>query len=86
MAPYAAAKSGMARIVEALSEEQRPRRIRINRIAPTFIDTSRNRAEMPDANPADWTKPDAIADVIAFLLSPQSRAINGALLPVTNNA
>jgi len=84
MAAYAAAKSGVARLVEALSQELRERSIRINALLPSIIDTPRNRADMPDADPAEWTSPAAIADVIAFLCSPQSRAINGASLHVTN--
>lgn len=86
MAPYAAAKSGVARIVEALSEELQPRRIRVNAVAPAIIDTPRNRADMPDADPSSWTSPRAIAEVIAFLAGPQARAVNGVLLPVTNAA
>lgn len=53
MAPYAAAKSGVARIVEALSEELKPRGIRVNAVAPAIIDTPRNRMDMPNADPAD---------------------------------
>ncbi|MET0309830.1 MAG: SDR family oxidoreductase [Sphingomonas sp.] len=84
MGAYAAAKSGVARITEALAHELAPRRIRVNSILPAIIDTPRNRADMPDADPTGWTAPDAIADVIAFLVSPASRAINGAAVPVTN--
>lgn len=86
MAPYAAAKSGTSRIVEALSAELKPRRIRVNAVLPAIIDTPRNRADMPDADPAAWTSPAAVAETILFLASPQSRAINGAQVPVTNNA
>lgn len=86
MAPYAAAKSGTSRIVEALSSELKPRRIRVNAVLPSIIDTPRNRADMPDTDPADWTTPAAVAETILFLASPQSRAINGAQIPVTNNA
>lgn len=85
MAPYAAAKSGVARIVEALSEELKSRAIRVNAVAPAIIDTPRNRADMPDADPAEWTSPAAIAATIAFLVGPESRAINGAIIPVTHN-
>jgi len=38
---------------------------------------------MPDADTSAWVKPEAIADVILFLASPASRAISGALIPVT---
>ncbi|WP_313440098.1 SDR family oxidoreductase [Novosphingobium sp.] len=86
MAPYGASKSAVARLVEGLSQELRPRRIRVNAIAPAIIDTPRNRADMPDADPRDWTTPAAIAEVIRFLCTPASRALNGAVIPVTNNA
>lgn len=86
MAPYAAAKSGIARLTEALAAELAPRRIRVNSILPRTIDTPDNRAAMPDADPSGWTSPAAIADVIAFLIGPQARAINGAHIPVTNAA
>lgn len=86
MGAYAAAKSAVARLVEALAEELKPRGMRINAVLPLVMDTPRNRAEMPDASPRDWTTTEAVADVIAFLTSRQARAINGALVPTTNNA
>lgn len=84
--PYGAAKSGVARLTEALAAELRPRRIRANAILPAIIDTPTNRRDMPDADPAEWTAPGAIAEVVDFLVSDRSRAVNGALLPVTNAA
>jgi hypothetical protein len=35
-------------------------------IVPSTIDTPQNRKSMPDADPAKWVKPEAIADVIYF--------------------
>jgi len=84
MAAYAAAKSGVARLVEALAAELAPRGIRANAVLPGVIDTPTNRRDMPRGNPAKWTHPDAIADAIAFLIGPQSRAVNGVSLAVTN--
>jgi NAD(P)-dependent dehydrogenase (short-subunit alcohol dehydrogenase family) len=52
--------------------------------AERSIGTPANRPTMPDADPSSWTHPDAIAAVAAFLVSPAARAVNGALLPVTN--
>lgn len=83
--PYAAAKSGVARLAEALSRELAPR-ARVNVVLPAIIDTPRNRADMPDVDPSLWTSPDAVADAIAFLAAPKSRAVNGAQLPVVNAA
>jgi len=86
MAPYAAAKSAVARMVESLSQELKSVQIRVNAVLPSIIDTPRNRADMPDADPAEWTSTDAIAETLLFLAGPEARAINGALIPVTNNA
>ena len=37
---------------------------------------------MPGADFARWTSPAAIAEVIAFLLSPASAPVTGTVLPV----
>lgn len=79
MGAYAAAKSGVARLTEALGG----RGVAVNAILPGTIDTPQNRADMPDADPGQWTSPAAIADVVWFLASREAHAINGALVPVT---
>jgi len=38
---------------------------------------------MPKADPSRWVAPSDLAEVIAFLCSPQARAIHGASLPVS---
>jgi NAD(P)-dependent dehydrogenase (short-subunit alcohol dehydrogenase family) len=84
--PYGAAKAGVARLTEALASELRSRRIRVNAILPSIIDTPQNRLDMPDASFSNWTSPVAIADALYFLATPAARAITGALIPVTNGA
>jgi len=84
MGAYAAAKSGVARLTESLAAEVKMRGIRVNAILPGTIDTPKNRQDMPKADHQQWTDPAAIAEVIHFLLSDSSRAITGALIPVTN--
>jgi NAD(P)-dependent dehydrogenase (short-subunit alcohol dehydrogenase family) len=37
---------------------------------------------MPNANPANWVAPEALADVVVFLASDAARAVHGAALPV----
>jgi NAD(P)-dependent dehydrogenase (short-subunit alcohol dehydrogenase family) len=83
MGAYAASKSGVHRLTEALAEELAGQGVTVNALLPSIIDTPTNRADMPDADFSTWVQPGAIADVILFLASPAARAITGALIPVT---
>lgn len=82
MGAYAAAKSGVARLTEALAEELKSEAITVNAVLPSIIDTPANRADMPSADFARWVSPLALAGVIAFLLSDEGAPITGACLPV----
>ena len=82
MGPYIAAKSEVMRITETLAAELGPYGINVNSVLPTVIDTPQNRTAMPKADPSHWVAPQSLAAFIAFLMSPQAEAINGALIPV----
>ncbi len=82
MAAYAVAKSALHALVRVLAAENRSRGVRVNAVLPGTIDTAANRAAMPNADRASWTPPEAIARTIAFLLSPDSAPVTGALVPV----
>lgn len=82
-AAYAASKAAVIRLVEAIAAEHRQDRISANCILPGTIDTPQNRAAMPDAKPDIWISPAAIAEVIAFLISPPGRLVTGAAIPAT---
>jgi NAD(P)-dependent dehydrogenase (short-subunit alcohol dehydrogenase family) len=80
---YIASKSAVIRLTESMAAELRERGINVNCVLPTILDTPANRTAMPDADPARWVAPRALADVIAFLASDAARAIHGAAVPVT---
>jgi len=82
MGAYAASKAGVMRLTESLAEELKDQGVRVNAVLPSIIDTAANRADMPDADFTRWVSPQALAGVIAFLLSDEARDITGALLPV----
>lgn len=82
MAAYAVAKSALHALVRVLALENRGRGVRFNAVLPGTIDTEANRRTMPDADRSSWTPPEAIARTIAFLLSPDSAPVSGALVPV----
>lgn len=83
MGGYAASKAAVHRLTESLAEELKGSNVTVNAILPSIIDTPTNRADMPDADFSEWVKPEAVADVILFLVSSGARAITGALVPVT---
>jgi NAD(P)-dependent dehydrogenase (short-subunit alcohol dehydrogenase family) len=82
MGAYAAAKSGVARLTEAMAEEFKDRGITVNAVLPSILDTPANRADMPKADPARWVRPEALARVVLFLLSDDGAPVTGALIPV----
>jgi NAD(P)-dependent dehydrogenase (short-subunit alcohol dehydrogenase family) len=82
MGAYAASKAGVAKLTEALAEELKDKHITVNAILPSILDTPRNRLDMPQADFSLWVTPTEAAEVIAFLVSDEARAITGALIPV----
>lgn len=83
MAPYAASKAGVRALTESLADELKARRVRVNAVLPTIIDTPANRSDMPDADRTAWVRPEAAAKVIAFLISDDAGAITGASVPLS---
>lgn len=83
VAAYTASKAGVAAFTASLAEELRERRIRVNAVLPTILDTPANRADMPDADPGGWVSPAAAGRVIAFLLSDAAGAVTGAAIPLS---
>ena len=83
---YSASKSAVLRLTESIAAELKNSNINVNCILPGTIDTPQNRKAMPNGDFSKWVKPEAIAEVILFLISDAARAINGAALPVFGKA
>jgi NAD(P)-dependent dehydrogenase (short-subunit alcohol dehydrogenase family) len=82
MVAYAASKGAVATLTQAMAEELAAEEIWVNAVAPSILDTSANRAAMPDAPHHLWVAPAAIAELIIFLASPENRVTRGAVIPV----
>ena len=82
MGAYLASKSVVMRLTESLSEEVKNAGVNVNAVLPTVIDTPRNRADMPAADPSNWVDPEDLGNVICFLGSDAAKAVHGALVPV----
>ena len=79
---YVAAKAAVAAMTRSMAAELRPAGILVNAVLPDTIDTAANRASMPKADFSQWTAPAAIAETIAWLVSPGNTTVTGALIPV----
>jgi NAD(P)-dependent dehydrogenase (short-subunit alcohol dehydrogenase family) len=82
MAAYAVSKVAVHALVRVLAIENAGNGVRFNAVLPGTIDTPANRRAMPNADRSKWTSPEAIAAVMAFLLSPESAPTTGARVPV----
>lgn len=81
MAAYSVSKAALAHLTRLLDLELHPHGIRVNAVLPQLIDTPRNRAVFPAEQLAHAVTPEAIAEIIAFLVSDAAAPISGALLP-----
>jgi NAD(P)-dependent dehydrogenase (short-subunit alcohol dehydrogenase family) len=81
LAAYSVSKAALAYLTRTLDVELRPHGIRVNAVAPQLIATPANRASLPEEVIAHATAPDAIAGVIAFLVSDAAAPVSGAILP-----
>ena len=82
---YSVAKAGVVRMTELLCSELIPRGIRVNAVAPNYIDSTfeagrdwRSMRKLGDSK----TPPEDIAMVIKWLVSEESGWVNGAVIPV----
>jgi NAD(P)-dependent dehydrogenase (short-subunit alcohol dehydrogenase family) len=81
-AAYAASKSAVVALAEAVAAEVLASHVRINAILPSTLDTPANRQAMPKADASKWVSTDSAAEVVAFLLSDAARDVSGAAIPV----
>ena len=87
---YAAAKAGIIGLTKSLAKELGSRSIRVNAIAPGYIDTPMTQALPEEARKAiveatplgTMGTPRDVADAVVLLASPMARYVTGCVLPV----
>jgi NAD(P)-dependent dehydrogenase (short-subunit alcohol dehydrogenase family) len=81
MATYSVSKAALVHLTRVLDLELRPLGIRVNAVAPQILDTAKNRPFLPPEVLAHAVSPDAIADIIAYLVSAAAAPVSGAVVP-----
>jgi 2-dehydro-3-deoxy-D-gluconate 5-dehydrogenase len=87
---YAASKGGVVQLAKALSNEWAPHGIRVNAVAPGWIETDmtstlppERRVEIDARIPLGrWGRAAEVAEAVAWLVSPAASYVTGAVLPV----
>jgi 3alpha(or 20beta)-hydroxysteroid dehydrogenase len=91
IAAYAASKAGVVALTKVAALELGPQGVRVNAIAPGFIDTEMNQAKLTPERRAAIARsaplgrvgrPDEIARVTSFLLSAESSYVSGDVIAV----
>ena len=77
---YAASKSALVSLMQTIAQEEAPKGVRANAVAPTSIRTAANMATMgPDAH---YISREEVAKVVLWLCSEEARSVTGQTIPV----
>ena len=81
MATSAVSKAALVHLTRVLDLELRPLGIRVNAVAPQILDTAKNRQYLTPDLLAHAVAPEAVADIIVYLVSDAAAPVSGAVVP-----
>jgi NAD(P)-dependent dehydrogenase (short-subunit alcohol dehydrogenase family) len=83
---YGLSKSLLFKLAEYINEDAKGKNVSATVVAPSTLDTEINRKSMPKANPDNWVKPEALAEILEFIVSDKSSTLRETVLKVYNNS
>jgi NAD(P)-dependent dehydrogenase (short-subunit alcohol dehydrogenase family) len=83
---YGLSKSLLFKLAEYLNAEAKGKNVTVSVVAPSTIDTEPNRKSMPDADFDKWVKPEALAEILEFIISGKGDPLRETVLKVYNNS
>jgi NAD(P)-dependent dehydrogenase (short-subunit alcohol dehydrogenase family) len=83
---YALSKSLLFKLADFLNEEAKGKNVTATVVVPSTLDTPGNRQNIPGADPADWVRPEQIADILELVTSEKGSPLREAVLKVYNNS
>ena len=83
---YGLSKAMLFKLAEYVNETAKGTNVSATVIAPSTLDTELNRKSMPDANPDNWVKPEALAEIMEFIVSDKGSVLRETVLKTYNNS
>jgi NAD(P)-dependent dehydrogenase (short-subunit alcohol dehydrogenase family) len=80
LSAYAASKSALVSLMQSIAQEEAPRGVRANALAPSSIRTAANVAAM--GTDASFVSREDVAKVVLWLCSEEARVVSGQTIPV----
>jgi NAD(P)-dependent dehydrogenase (short-subunit alcohol dehydrogenase family) len=81
MAAYAVSKAALVHLTGVVDLELRPLGIRVNAVAPQQLDTAKTHPYLTPDQLAHAVAPEAVADIIIYLVSDAAAPVSGAIVP-----
>lgn len=83
---YGLSKSLLFKLAEYLNAEAKGKNVTVSVVAPSTLDTEINRKSMPDADFNNWVKPEALAEILEFIVSGKGDPLRETVLKVYHNS